>query len=69
MVAVLGKELKGPHKNKYNICCGKGENTNCYIINAIRELYEEFHIEINIDMFFEVIKRKNGEYRISITDY
>jgi hypothetical protein len=65
-IAVLGKERKGKYQGKYNICCGKGENTNCYIINAIRELNEEFHIEINMDDFLKTVRRTNKEIRLVI---
>ena len=66
-IAVLGKERKGKYQGKYNICCGKGENTNCYINNIIRELDEEFNIKIDFDNFLKIIKRaNNNEIRLMI---
>ena len=53
-VLVLGKEKEGNYKDKYNFCAGSGElyDTNtlgkfCWITCLLRELFEEFKININ----------------------
>lgn len=62
-VALLGKEREGQHKGKYNLVSGKSDNNDgCYIETAMRELSEEFKINIvnskQFDNYFRCEKDK-----------
>jgi hypothetical protein len=62
-VAVLGYEKYGTkNRNKLNLAAGgrNQDDNGCYIKCAIRELYEEFKIELSEDEFFKYFSDKKG---------
>lgn len=61
MICILGKEISGRYVNQYNISAGRGES-DCYIETAIREFNEEFHIYLDLNLFYKYCV-KNGYLR------
>lgn len=64
-VLVLGKEREGNYKDKYNFCAGSGEMKDinssgnfCWITCLLRELFEEFKINItSVNAFNRIFYR------------
>jgi ADP-ribose pyrophosphatase YjhB (NUDIX family) len=55
---LLGNEIYGPNRGKYNLCAGHvdPEDNMCYIRACTRELYEEFKIKYNSMPGMNIIK-------------
>lgn len=61
-VIMLGQERGGHYKGEMNMCAGKLDLTDhgCYIVGAMRELREEFKInvtKVNFDQIFRNSKK------------
>jgi hypothetical protein len=66
----VGLENGGPCKDKYNLCAGKGEKKDynktgfCWLKNALRELFEEFTIQVTWANFDSYFRGSNGKIRV-----
>ena len=68
----VGLEVGGQYAGQYNLCAGKGEQTDvnsngefCWLKTALRELDEEFTIKVSFGCEFEKLFRgSNGRIRV-----
>lgn len=64
-VVMFGKEREGNYKGKYNVCGGKMEDIDdgCYIKAVLRELKEEFKIDLDMNEFFNKFTNSMNQVR------
>lgn len=64
-VIALGKEDFGKYQNQFNLCCGSldKQDNGCFIACAIRELREEFKINLSWKDFDKHFIAPNGHIR------
>lgn len=62
----VGNELGGQYAGKYNLCAGKFEpsDQNCWIKCAMRELKEEYKIDLDNASFDALFRGSNGKIRV-----
>lgn len=60
---LLGKERYSRYAGLYNICAGtmEAKDKNCWIDTAIRELNEEFKIDLNYGLFYQKFCNKKDK--------
>ncbi len=65
-VILLGNERGGRYHGEMNLCAGKLEphDKGCYIVAAMRELSEEFKINVPFSNFDNIFKNSKGRVRI-----
>lgn len=69
----VGKEVGGRYRGQFNLCAGKSEASDyygkafCWLKCALRELREEFKIDVSFGpRFDEIFKNKKGDTRFII---
>lgn len=69
IAVMLGKERGGDYRNQFNLCGGgmEPEDAGCILNAALRELREEFKIEVNWSNFDQFFKYPfGGQFRYII---
>jgi hypothetical protein len=65
-VLMLGHERGGHYKDEMNLCAGKLDSSDrgCYIVGAMRELREEFKIDVTSANFDQIFRNSKKLIRV-----
>jgi 8-oxo-dGTP pyrophosphatase MutT (NUDIX family) len=65
-VIMLGHERGGQYKGEMNLCAGKLDPSDhgCYIVGAMRELREEFKIDVTSENFDQIFRNSKKLIRV-----